>query len=675
MYSFENLKIHQEDTEVYLNQDIALIENNDAELLQDLDHDITIVLESFKLMNVDNSDTTTIKNSINQTYKLLGITTTNNIATEDLHLYQESFKNLFNKVIETFKNLWNRIKDFFKIAWTKIQVNYYNITKDIFNLRKYVYGLRDKSSIVVKKEDFEQFTKELGFFFIPDDVDGLETKQRVKEFINITQPENIESVFKLISNTIELYSKNTNKDIIIQDYKDKLNTLLTSFNKDVKNKILPHNSLLFKIPISQEETNIEYLVFDTKDDTRTIKKESQSISLNINNNTKEYYITVSMLKVLAELVDKYKNHIKQLSNIIFSSDKLLMKSINNVGDYDQNMRVLINDAMTISQNLTLPLIRNIISQIRVISKWVKKIVSYRDAQSVEGLKKLADKINKLPRNTETTLLPHGYIYDPEQVKLKIINKDIAYITLGEKDWKMLASIGLSVAFCKLNSSNTLSDLTNIAMITQNEKNEHQLEINNIGCIFINEEIDKMPYYESLLFKKLGINFIYYHELGHLLTGQHETIIPNNKIENSHIDKNKKFIFEGFRIYAYSLKENRADAYACLKTGMSPKKVAEIRRENIIETTKYGFSEEHINKTLTEYDTSPIPDDIKQKAKNHFITTTDEIRRDFLSNEQHKELDKCYDDMIKNIEKAMSEMKSYVKLSLIDYLKLSFRSKS
>lgn len=675
MYSFENLKIHQEDTEVYLNQDIALIENNDAELLQDLDHDITIVLESFKLMNVDNSDTTTIKNSINQTYKLLGITTTNNIATEDLHLYQESFKNLFNKVIETFKNLWNRIKDFFKIAWTKIQVNYYNITKDIFNLRKYVYGLRDKSSIVVKKEDFEQFTKELGFFFIPDDVDGLETKQRVKEFINITQPENIESVFKLISNTIELYSKNTNKDIIIQDYKDKLNTLLTLFNKDVKNKILPRNSLLFKIPISQEETNIEYLVFDTKDDTRTIKKELQSISLNINNNTKEYYITVSMLKVLAELVDEYKNHIKQLSNIIFSSDKLIMKSINNVGDYDQNMRLLINDAMTISQNLTLPLIRNIISQIRVISKWVKKIVSYRDAQSVEGLKKLVDKINKLPRNTETTLLPHGYIYGPEQVKLKIINKDIAYITLGEKDWKMLASIGLSVAFCKLNSSNTLSDLTNTAMITQNEKNEHQLEINNIGCIFINEEIDKMPYYESLLFKKLGINFIYYHELGHLLTGQHETIIPNNKIENSHMDKNKKFIFEGFRIYAYSLKENRADAYACLKTGMSPKKVAEIRRENIIETTKYGFSEEHINKTLTEYDTSPIPDDIKQKAKNHFITTADELRRDFLSNEQHKELDKCYDDMIKNIEKTMSEMKSYVKLSLIDYLKLSFRSKS
>lgn len=229
---------------------------------------------------------------------------------------------MFNKVIETFKNLWNRIKDFFKIAWTKIQVNYYNITKDIFNLRKYVYGLRDKSSIVVKKEDFEQFAKELGFFFIPDDVDGLETKQRVKEFINITQPENIESVFKLISNTIELYSKNTNKDIIIQDYKDKLNTLLTSFNKDVKNKILPN-------------------------------------------------------------------------------------------------------------------------------------------------------------------------------------------------------------------------------------------------------------YESLLFKKLGINFIYYHELGHLLTGQHETIIPNNKIENSHIDKNKKFIFEGFRIYLYSLKENRADAYACLKTGMSPKKVAEM----------------------------------------------------------------------------------------------------
>lgn len=88
MYSFENLKIHQEDTEVYLNQDIELIENNDAELLQDLDHDITIVLESFKLMNIDNINTTTIKNSINQTYKLLGITTANNIATEDLHLYQ-----------------------------------------------------------------------------------------------------------------------------------------------------------------------------------------------------------------------------------------------------------------------------------------------------------------------------------------------------------------------------------------------------------------------------------------------------------------------------------------------------------------------------------------------------------------------------------------------------------
>ena len=163
--------------------------------------------------------------------------------------------------------------------------------------------------------------------------------------------------------------------------------------------------------------------------------------------------------------------------------------------------------------------------------------------------------------------------------------------------------------------------------------DRALSNSKLGIILLDTTaINKDPIVQTLFGITGNINFIYYHELGHLLTGQHESTFS---LSSDFI----KDLSEGFSLYATNPNENKADAYACLKCGVSPEKVVKIRKELGLKMIEDNIHDE------------------------------DEKRR-FVEN-----IERLESVMLKNIQKEIGNMRSIAKLTPYQYIKSKLAERS
>lgn len=563
------------------------------------------------------------------------------ISVEDINLNVENLLSyLINNVRDKIKDIWNRIIYFFKKVWVKIQAWYFNITKDIFNLRKNIYGLRNKSPIYIDVSLYEEFVSDFYPYFTLKNVANEDDLKNSYNFsIALREYINEDNVNKRLNFLREF--TNLLKDISKLDkysYKAKLMDIFNKYGED-KNSFLyelfeedKFKKLSFLIT-SMELGNkdINYITYGLdKPKIERYKKNNPLLYKKSTNNTRG--VEYTCLARLAETIDAIKGIIVNVQSDVFNLEKQIHKTNINNKDMDFINTVEL-DIFSVSSQLCFNYVRNILEHIKVVTKWIKIFHKAAKGTTLLGIKEEYEIIRnskpgqyKIP-NTEV------YIQEPYEVKL-VEDGDMAYFTMSDRDWESLYKAHHVIGgFCVLTNSE-LSDSqirdikhpddTTNSLRTARSINYKKAEL---GLIFIDAiSVKTRDGGDKAMFDLTGdLSFIYYHELGHLLTGQHEAVLKIKK----NIDRDDIAYY--FKYYAYSDRENRADAYACLKTGMTPEMVSSLR---------HSLCLKYIDKSLQSI---KLLDDLKDVER----------------------------DMCKNIRKEMVHMKKYADLTLLEYIRSSF----
>lgn len=369
-------------------------------------------------------------------------------------------------------------------------------------------------------------------------------------------------------------------------------------------------------------------------------------------------INYETLALLAESVDSLKQFVDAIQKVVFNTDNVLQKIIKKLSSSNESNKTK-QIIYLLARGLSMCIfkyIKDMIKLIQAISKIINKM--YKAAQSSTNLGVL-DYFKKIQEKQITEITVPGApvafkVEDPSKWKL-VENKDMCYIVPDKSFWDQLkesANLVGGVAFTavvqkevyeQMGINNIDDDMlkTNAAEIKDlgSDKNASDaikaektaLDAYQIGIIFLDEDYTNNFTIKSLFDITGNMNFIYYHELGHLLTGQHETLLkytgPNDLVND---------IRDGFMEYAVRNVENKADAYACLKCGVSPEKIVQKRKDLAL-----GLADDHFN-------------------------GRDNVPRGYL-----EKVDKYADIMVKNIKKEIGNMRSIASLTPYEYLVSKF----
>lgn len=563
------------------------------------------------------------------------------ISVEDINLNVENLlSDLINNVRDKIKDIWNRIIYFFKKVWVKIQAWYFNITKDIFNLRKNIYGLRNKSPICIDVSLYEEFVSDFYPYFTLKNVaneDDLKNSYNfsiaLREYINEDNVNKRLNFLKEFTNLLKDISKldqNSYKtklmDIFNKYGEDKNSLLYELFEEDKFKKV---SFLITSMELGNKEINYITYGFD-KPKIERYKKNNPLLYKKSNDNVRG--VEYTCLARLSETIDAIKGIIVNVQSDVFNLEKQIHKT--NINNKDMDFINMVElDIFSVSSQLCFNYVRNILEHIKVVTKWIKIYHKAAKGTTLLGIREEYEIIRnskpgkyKIP-NTEV------YIQEPYEVKL-VEDGDMAYFTMSDRDWESLYKAHHVIGgFCVLTNSE-LSD-SQIRDIKHPDDTTNSLRaarsINykkaELGLIFIDAiSVKTRDGGDKAMFDLTSdLSFIYYHELGHLLTGQHEAVLKIKK----NIDRDD--IAHYFKYYAYSDRENRADAYACLKTGITPEMVSSLR---------HSLCLKYIDKSLQSI---KLLDDLKDVER----------------------------DMCKNIRKEMGRMKKYADLTLLEYIRSSF----
>lgn len=562
------------------------------------------------------------------------------ISVEDINLNVENLlSDLINNVRDKIKDIWNRIIYFFKKVWVKIQAWYFNITKDIFNLRKNIYGLRNKSPIYIDVSLYEEFVSDFYPYFTLKNVaneDDLKNSYNfsiaLREYINednVTKRLNFLREFTNLLKDISKLDQNSYKakliDIFNKYGEDKNSLLYELFEEDKFKKV---SFLITSMELGNKEIN--YITYGLdKPKIERYKKNNPLLYKISNDNVRG--VEYTCLARLAETIDAIKGIIVNVQSDVFNLEKQIHKTNINNKDMDFINTVEL-DIFSVSSQLCFNYVRNILEHIKVVTKWIKIFHKAAKGSTLLGVREEYEVIRNSKPGEYKIPNTNVYIKEPHEVKL-IEDGDMVYFTMSDRDWEAIYSAEkIAVGFSVLTNVNlddkTIRDIKYPSDLTNEKRKERSINLkkSELGLIFIDTvAVKERDGSAKAMFNLTGdMSFIYYHELGHLLTGQHENGITRRKA----IDPND--IAYTFKYYAYTDREIKADAYACLKTGVSPEKVASMRHSLCLKFMN------------PELKTLKMIDDLK------------DIER----------------DMLINIRKEIGHMKKYADLTLLEFIKSS-----
>lgn len=597
---------------------------------QDVD-ELSIAIEDYEALT---------KNEIKKEW-LLQKSSHFGISVEDINLNVENLlSDLINNVRDKIKDIWNRIIYFFKKVWVKIQAWYFNITKDIFNLRKNIYGLRNKSPIYIDVGLYEEFVSDFYPYFTLKNVaneDDLKNSYNfsiaLREYINednVNKRLNFLREFTNLLKDISKLDQNSYKaklmDIFNKYGEDKNSLLYELFEEDKFKKL---SFLITSMELGNKEIN--YITYGLdKPKIEKYKKNNPLIYKKSNDNVRG--VEYTCLARLAETIDAIKGIIVNVQSDVFNLEKQIHKT--NINNKDMDFINMVElDIFSVSSQLCFNYVRNILEHIKVVTKWIKIFHKAAKGSTLLGVREEYEVIRNSKPGEYNIPNTDVNIQDPHEVKL-IEDGDMVYFTLSDRDWEELYNVhkvaaGISVLTNANLDDKTIRDMKHPIDLLNEARQEKSISFkkSELGLIFLDTiAVKKRNGSAKALFDLTGdMSFIYYHELGHLLTGQHE----NGTIHSKPIDPDD--VVYSFKHYAYSNRENKADAYACLKTGISPEKVVNVRMSLCLK---------FMNPELL---TLKMKDDLR------------DIER----------------DMLRNIRKEIGNMKKYADLTLLEFIKSSF----
>ena len=597
---------------------------------QDVD-ELSIAIEDYEALT---------KNEIKKEW-LLQKSSHFGISVEDINLNVENLlSDLINNVRDKIKDIWNRIIYFFKKVWVKIQAWYFNITKDIFNLRKNIYGLRNKSPIYIDVGLYEEFVSDFYPYFTLKNVaneDDLKNSYNfsiaLREYINEENVNKRLNFLREFTNLLKDISKLDQNSYeaklmdIFNKYGEDKNSLLYEFFEEDKFKKV--SFLITSMELGNKEIN--YITYGLdKPKIERYKKNNPLIYKKSNDNIRG--VEYTCLARLAETIDAIKGIIVNVQSDVFNLEKQIHKTNINNKDMDFINTVEL-DIFSVSSQLCFNYVINILEHIKVVTKWIKIFHKAAKGTTLLGVREEYEIIRNSKPGQYNIPNTDVNIQDPHEVKL-IEDGDMVYFTLSDRDWEELYNVhkvaaGISVLTNANLDDKTIRDMKHPIDLLNEARQEKSISFkkSELGLIFLDTiAVKERNGSAKALFDLTGdMSFIYYHELGHLLTGQHE----NGAIHTKPIDPDD--VVYSFKHYAYSSRENKADAYACLKTGISPEKVVNVRMSLCLK---------FMNPELL---TLKMKDDLRDI----------EI------------------DMLRNIRKEIGNMKKYADLTLLEFIKSSF----
>ena len=698
-----NLKL-EEDVIDYMEDDqvVKEIENplgDDIDELNQITNEGIIAHESLDILyNLNSTELTQdyIKNSIIYTCGRLGMnynSVMTDIKTEDFNLHTEGVaKKFIDKILEVVKNIWMKIKDFFSKIWIKIQAKYYSFTANIFNLRKKVYGLRNKSDILMSRKEYESFVFKLqGYGICLDDNQLKGTPTRLAFDLSAA----IKTYCSKEECTLRLNLLDRLSEVLPSElkYELKVNRTLNDielFNNRTKLKNMVDGLLLIDLDIHntsialRNSSEIETEMQNSKFSSFAVspERDGQTVKNHISNviaSSKDVVpVSYSTFMNLAEAVDECKGFIDTIQKRVFKINKNVSKflsdmdksKLDNDDSTPRSIKELLDLANFISRTL-FRYIRSMIQNIQTLSNLINNLYKHAKTSTNLGITTFYSQI----KSGDIKTIPIGTQNGIKEFKINnpgewsLVDKgEVCYIDPGSDFWKFMkqeTGIKGGLAFIAAADKDSLLahlpkdsntdldifsrgnniDITDYA--TDKDKldsldaatrdgiksMDRALSNSKLGIILLDTtSINKDPIIQTLFGITGNINFIYYHELGHLLTGQHESTFS---LSSDFI----KDLSEGFSLYATNPNENKADAYACLKCTVPPEKVVKIRKE------------------------------IGLKMIEDNIHDEDEKRR-FIEN-----IERLESVMLKNIQKEIGNMRSIAKLTPYQYIKSKLAERS
>lgn len=424
-------------------------------------------------------------------------------------MLSEGVKKLGNLLI----TIIDKIKEWFKKFWTKINLYmtyYFRYFTTIGDEFRYI---RNKNNIMLSKESIK---------IINNIYPNLNLKN-LKEDVMIV----LDLPFKLL-NIIEnvLNDKSFNKTLIFIDHSHKGYIDISNGN----------------INYIEEYINTEEKVFNSEE--------------------LDFYMCLEV----ADILDKRKFGLKEFYSKI---ENIQNKIKTNISKLEENM-LKSKNLLLLERNYITKVLSNYIYNIKRIQKILRVI--YKDACRTTSLGYY--KFIKKCQEDKTFYTKSGYdkmFGNPHSLKIVDDGKYL-FIDFNKNEAKSLIEDG-EIAFTKTSTVTELDITSGVVIDMDNQVKSFDSKDNilEFNLIFICSKIVRSGYLTPLNETiRLNFDFVYWHEVGHIVTGQNE--FDYNFTTGGMYDP----LINQVEAYIKSDLENKSDAYAMLMTGLSLDQVWEER---------------------------------------------------------------------------------------------------
>lgn len=499
--------------------------------------------------------------------------------------------------ITVFETLINTIKEFIiKISY-KLKEVYQNVSLRIKYYGNYFNSITKKLSSIRNKNKLLISSKTREFMFINF---NIEKEQDLLYF-------------------------NTKLNRLLENYKKSVNDVINSYSID--NRLIFTN-LKNEEYIKSNENGILRIV-GPNDDIKHYYKPTT-------NNTKTFELDYNLVLSVSEIVDDILSDITKLTNQTNEVNIEIRQEINKIEankTFDKNNENKLKNLLFLQKNYPSKILKSYNNSINKIKTFLTMV--YNDSIATSKLI-YTDFLNKVKTDKNYVIKKNleDIIGDPNSLSLVDDGKYL-YIELGYDNFinNKLEDSALTISGSHIvDRIDTRDNTTKGPLHIQDPKVLEEgfvySGIENSGIILLCKEaiLNDLKKYGG----KVTFDYIYYHEVGHLITKQERKVYFRNKYDFMDTETNP------IEMYINNEKENKSDAYACLITGISPEDVWDYRLKLFnINIELYNKAEPY------EYD-----EDLPKSKYDKWIEEVKTTKKDTYIN---------------NVKKHMKEMMFYVKL--------------
>lgn len=492
---------------------------------------------------------------------------------EKLIISNEGIGDIINTIITKIKEILGKIGQWFKNIWKKIMMLWMRLSQHFAKVAKSFRYIKNKNDFQISKRSQELFVQHFGIFM---DSNFKTITESIKEMFNIPSFNNEFkklAISPLLSNPIGILKKNLPICKIVKNALGNKQPIFITYASGRTIKV-----------ICKDEDKLSYETIEVNDSdiNYEIKKDWQEVGFN------------TMLNMAIES-DKLYDNVKVLDKTINNVTSEIEKQIKEKEKKDPNneLREELKSLLLISSKLGTDFVFGIMDNARKLSKCLKNIVNDLSVDSNLMYYELNDKLQA----GEVIDIQVGQL-DKNDVKLVEDGKKVYFVitesTLVKKDIPYRGGFVINNSLLDIyrygeDRNNESKDY--LRMDKRNMKKEEKIRgikqnasdwkygerFANGGVIFLQEGG----------YKKLSQEFCYYHEEGHVVTGQQET--PIDPSAPNYIDIAKR--------YGTHFTELRSDAYACIKMNIKHEDLINLRLD-AFEVTKEEF-EQH-GCSISEY---------------------------------------------------------------------------